>query len=603
MHEPSRTWRPAGRNAASIVLGTLASLAGSGCSTAHDVREALPVLDVRYPDAPSLDYAPERGMAHAALPIFDVERQEFVGPSRIWIKGSAAATRVKVDGGESLELFPPFYTDVVEVEGGSHRVEFGGEGELTLDVETPRSEELNSESDRLMLLAYGCFDPFDIDGGDVFVSPGDGTGKPGLKEDVTPRYLAIRELFRAAARGTVPRTQPASLVIGAGDQVYVEPAHDRYGEYGVDHPLSAWTVEAYPRPRMALRPFIEFLDRTYRAFWSFETMDEVFRTTPSVMMWDDHEIRDGWGSQGDEHIYRDTYFAAARDAFLAHQHARGPARTLPSSGELTASLHSSFVLNGVSVFVTDQRSARDVRVPQVLGEAQSRDLLRWLDEVDPSRSPYCVIVSQLPMLFRASGLLELAARFDDEIWDDMIDSWSSDANVDELNRLTSALAAASERGVRPILISGDMHTSALLRAKHHLEDGAGEAVFAYEIVASGLASVVDGASWKHTLARKNSILGGSIRAGEYDVSIELGISDTVPNFAGLEFAEGRAFAHLFQSHADTLVHYRVPLEWGRDTTDLSSQVDATCLEIRLPVGNAGRRSNRPTATDRRRATE
>jgi hypothetical protein len=111
------------------------------------------------------------------------------------------------------------------------------------------------------------------------------------------------------------------LLCGSGDQVYVEPGHDVYGAWGDAHPITAWTVESRPRPRVGLTAFVAFLDEAYRRSWSFETLDEVLKTTPSVMTWDDHEIRDGWGSQGDEHVYLDTYYAAARDAFLLAVHA------------------------------------------------------------------------------------------------------------------------------------------------------------------------------------------------------------------------------------------------------------------------------------------
>jgi len=567
--------------AAAILHGAplVAAVLLQGCSTSEDVRELIPVLNPHFPDAASLDYEPHVAMAHAALPLFNRKTDRFEGSSRIWVKGSIAAATVQVGSDEPVSLHPPHYTAVLTAAPGRQRVQFEGLDDYEVVVVAPSADDLNGRSDSTSLLAYGCFDPFDVTRDSVFVSPGDGTGKPGIKNGHFARFVEIRRLFRAVALGELPGSSRAALVLGAGDQVYVEPAHDRYSELGMHHPLSAWTIEKNPRPRLALSPFTEFLSRTYRASWSFEPLRDVFQQVPTVLMWDDHEIRDGWGSHSDEHVYVDTYYAAARTAFIEHQFHRGPTEWTVEHDLPGSSLHQELQVNGIPIFVMDQRSARDIHVPQVLGDAQTRAFRQWLDEIVPSSQPYCVIVSPLPMLYRVSGLLELAAQFGDESWDDILDSWSSDANVEELDLLTLALIDAFERGVRPIIISGDMHASALLRAEYKRPGSGKFATFAHEIVASGLASVVDGSSLKYRLAKRGSLTSGSIELGDAMMKVELGTSNSVPNFAGLEFVDGVSIAHLYQADKGELLHYRVPLEWGAEVSSLEERMSGGSIKI------------------------
>ena len=34
----------------------------------------------------------------------------------------------------------------------------------------------------------------------------------------------------------------------------------------------------------------------YRGYWGFESVQRVFESFPTYMIWDDHEIVNGWGS-------------------------------------------------------------------------------------------------------------------------------------------------------------------------------------------------------------------------------------------------------------------------------------------------------------------
>jgi len=540
----------------------------AGCSPLPLEPSLVPVLEPEFPDRATLDYVPRPVFAHAAMPLFDPSARVYASSGRVWVKGGPQYPKARI-GDAVAQLAPPFYTAVLEAPPGDAVVAFSGDAsvpEVEVGVTVVDPIQLSARSESFSMLGFGCFDPFHLVDGMVLPNPG--------KKDAEawPRLTAIRALFEEAAKGALAGLSAPSVVLGAGDQVYVEPAHDQYAEYGADHPLSAWTVEAHPAPRLGVSAFRDFLDATYRSSWSFEPLDRVFRSCPSVMVWDDHEIRDGWGSQGDEHLYRDTYYAEARRAYVQHQVLRGPRRLGDDAQELTAPLDQQFEIHQLPVFVLDERSARDCRVPQVLGRDQSEAFRRWLERLDPERSRHYVIVSPLPLLYRVTDMAALGASFGPEVTDDLLDHWDSDINRAEYHALLGAILAASKRGLRCIILSGDMHNSALMSAS--VTSGGMESVFAYEIIASGLAMPIDDSGWKFALGRAGALIADPVRIGGETVRMDLGVSDPSPNFCALQFDGDQATAHLLQATAEGPVHYRVPLAFGTDAPSVGSLAKA-----------------------------
>jgi phosphodiesterase/alkaline phosphatase D-like protein len=133
--------------------------------------------------------------------------------------------------------------------------------------------------------------------GRVQVNPGTACGPDYAPSGQQTTLVALRRMLQAAAEGAQSFPKPA-FACGVGDQVYVEGDYHSYGEYGHHHPMSAWTVEEKPRPRVGLADLPRFLDTCYRGHWSFTTFERALQVCPSLMIWDDHDIRDGWGSQG-----------------------------------------------------------------------------------------------------------------------------------------------------------------------------------------------------------------------------------------------------------------------------------------------------------------
>jgi len=538
----------------------------------------------RYPAKADLDYDPLPCMAHAACPLAN-EAGELTGSSgRIWLKGSAAFTRASIAGrAEPVLLLPPYYTAAIEAPPGRATVEFSGEGGATRSVEVvvPDARKMSEPGGDFSILFFGDLQPFGLEDGTVYVNPGDGTSRPGRKEGKFAALEEIRKVFRAVCDGSAAGFLPPSLIVGHGDQVYVEGAYESYSKYGHAHPMAAWTMEFQPKPRVSASAFPAFLDACYGRSWSLTTLDTAFRHVPSAMVWDDHDIRDGWGSQGDEHIYRETYFRPARDAYVAHQILRGPRRWDKELESLDRSLYQSFRLKGLPVFLLDQRNNRDVSVPTVLGEEQWKVLREWFRTLDPARSKYYVLVSSVPIFYRVAKRANFAASFSDEIRDDLLDTWTSEPNEPEWRELVREIVKAWERGLRAIVVSGDYHMSSVCRITSEEAAKTGRPVVAYEIITSGLAAEAYG-GWKQKMGRDGLFIDDPIDIEGHELECEFGQNDTLPNFGGIEFARGEVEVSIFKADTEGCTQYRVPLRWEGELGELEDFPEENERPIEAP---------------------
>ena len=153
-------------------------------------------------------------------------------------------------------------------------------------------------------LAFSCFAPFS------------GKGSRALPIAVENALLRL-----ALVAGTPGARQPA-FVLGMGDQVYVD--------HGAAQSSPVSLLEGRNCEKLRYTgPAAPFFDVLYRAHFPHPHFDRALRALPSAMMWDDHEIRDGWGSHGDEpkRLADQRWFshvAAARRWFIAYQALRNP---------------------------------------------------------------------------------------------------------------------------------------------------------------------------------------------------------------------------------------------------------------------------------------
>jgi len=225
---------------------------------------------------------------------------------------------------------------------------------------------------------------------------------------------------------------------------------------------------------------------------------------PTIMMWDDHDIFDGWGSYSQKMQncpVTQTIFKIAREAFWVYQMQhklaflpplRPASAMVPIDSPQFAPIKWSEVLRDdplalpllddqpgfsssadlgkVALLVLDLRTERSRK--QILGEhtwkaAEStlRDLATW--QQGPGRARHFLVMSSVPVAYPKMSIPEkLLGAFGGEhvtksVADDLQDHWSHDDHEVERKRLTRLLIkTAQERQVRVSIVSGDVHVAA-----------------------------------------------------------------------------------------------------------------------------------------------
>ena len=222
----------------------------------------------------------------------------------------------------------------------------------------------------------------------------------------------------------------------------------------------------------------------YRGYWGFGGVRRVFDSYPTYMIWDDHEIGDGWGSHyladggpddslarilpdlAERGLTRDDgrrlvrrMFRAGCRVYREYQHGHNPTTA-------DGVWDYSFRRGGAAFYVLDGRGHRDIEREdyRILGEPQFRRFEAWADALDAGETPFLFVVSAVPVLHAKAALADADLRFplrEAGLGDDLRDSWEHELHDAERGALMDVLFRAARRGLRPCILSGDVHVSAV----------------------------------------------------------------------------------------------------------------------------------------------
>ncbi|MDR2155264.1 MAG: alkaline phosphatase family protein [Burkholderiaceae bacterium] len=259
--------------------------------------------------------------------------------------------------------------------------------------------------------------------------------------------------------------QPYHLMLHGGDQVYADslwavvPAMRDWAELPFKEGNKA---KFTPQMKAAVDKFYFDL---YCTRWSQPKVAEVLASIPSVMMWDDHDITDGWGSYNTERQHSEVFqglFESARRHFAAFQ-LHGSAQDEESSVFFKPDKGFSFghVFGKLGLVVLDMRSERSQT--QVLGKESWNSVFNWIDQ--HKELDHLFVMSSIPVVHPSLGLLESLLKLvpgQQELEDDFKDHWSSRSHLAERLRLVHRLLnfSAAEK-TRVTILSGDVHVAAL----------------------------------------------------------------------------------------------------------------------------------------------
>jgi hypothetical protein len=217
-----------------------------------------------------------------------------------------------------------------------------------------------------------------------------------------------------------------------------------------------------------------FFENLYLSRWSQPEVAQALANLPSVMMWDDHDIFDGWGSYplGDHDcpVYQGV-FAIAKTCFAVFQRhslvGTPPPGTLPGQSGWSA----GYRVGNTGLLALDMRSERgperqlggNLQSAQVLSESSWAAVYQWLDAQKDMR--HLVLMSSIPVVHPSFALLEKMLGVlpgQQELEDDLRDHWTSAAHRAERLRLIHRLFACSQaQSCRVTVVSGDVHVAAV----------------------------------------------------------------------------------------------------------------------------------------------
>ncbi len=235
-----------------------------------------------------------------------------------------------------------------------------------------------------------------------------------------------------------------------------------------------------------------FYFNAYLRQWSNPYVRDVLASVPTLMMWDDHDIFDGWGSYPDAlqncAVYQGIY-AAARTCFQVFQRQVVPGKVSPGQLRGQPGFSWAFRLGSMAIIAPDLRSERGGI--QVASKTTWDAVSRWLDSQKAKPPTHLLFLSSIPLIYpslRNAEVLLAAIPGSQELDDDLADHWTTRTHIDEQKRLIRwLLNFAADAKCRVTLLSGDVHVAASGRVVSHLpEHGGGYAASMNQLISSGV---------------------------------------------------------------------------------------------------------------------
>ena len=274
---------------------------------------------------------------------------------------------------------------------------------------------------------------------------------------------------------------PYHLLLLGGDQVYSDAM------WAVLPELKAWAeLDHHTRINAPFTPSLQaavaaYFSKIYLERWSQPDVAAALASVPAVMMWDDHDIMDGWGSHPAELHECPVFqgiFSVAKAAFeLFQRHIMQPGAHAPATLPGQSAHNSGYRMGAAGLLALDMRSERSPRsgdvtsgggvlhAEQVMSENSWRAVYQWLDAQEAAGDlKHLFVMSSIPVVHPSFEVLEKMLGIfpgQQSLEDDLRDHWTSPPHKAERLRLVHRLMAASAKGIRITLLSGDVHVAAV----------------------------------------------------------------------------------------------------------------------------------------------
>mmetsp|Transcript_41975 Transcript_41975/g.115819 ORF Transcript_41975/g.115819 Transcript_41975/m.115819 type:complete len:855 (-) Transcript_41975:175-2739(-) len=362
-----------------------------------------------------------------------------------------------------------------------------------LGAVAPPAATNTSETFRFWVPAQGCTPS-------IFSCSCNGHGEmTGLEQDMHSNEEAYR-MWEVMLE--LHEKNPVGLLVMGGDQIYA----DHIWSAGL---FSNWVAlaseemqkEAAFTDEMREQAELLYLE-TYTSIWNATAAERrVLASVPSLMMWDDHDIFDGWGSHKAEMqvcpVLQGIY-AAARRFFVClqlrlinnawHQEFSSTRKVMqnwPDTSKACLAFTKSDRLTRVVapkcwrdnftyvhqfgrvvLVVLDNRSERTKH--EVMSKETWDALFERLKSVDEDSVDHFIFVVPVPMVYVDMSIIEAGLRITRVFrreraseMDDLADHWTHARHRDErMSILTRFAQLGALKTARVTLVSGDVHVGA-----------------------------------------------------------------------------------------------------------------------------------------------
>ena len=189
-------------------------------------------------------------------------------------------------------------------------------------------------SDKAKIAVWSCHQPYASENGKAIVKP--------ESEKILAWYQKVMEHFSP------------HMVWMLGDSVYSD------GTGTLDFVKQVYDQKGWHDNWAKRKDLLSLYRFNYRYHWGFKPMQSVMRRFPHLGMWDDHEIRDGYGSE--ESDFRDCNQAIKQIASQAAEEylfQYSPKLRSESTKNSAVDNHQAYVNNTIASFIFDGRNSRN----------------------------------------------------------------------------------------------------------------------------------------------------------------------------------------------------------------------------------------------------
>jgi len=251
----------------------------------------------------------------------------------------------------------------------------------------------------------------------------------------------------------------------------------------------------------------------YVRFWSHPSMRKVLASVPSLMMWDDHETRDGWGSVPEDRTDPPVMWVGkiAEQVNREFQSFSAPRVQLDAGKGLG---WFDFKFGKTAFFVPDLRGQRNVALaPEahpMLGLAQADAMAKWYAGL--GKAPTAFLGLEFPIGDSAGWAIDWLSHDrsgprEAGTGDDFRDKFKWAGARREFTSLLDQTAAwESSTGGRMFALAGDVHVGMLNRVVGP------NGMRLEEFVSSGISNQDDTAQFSYNIF---SLLAGKTGVGPY----------------------------------------------------------------------------------------